>query len=146
MTLKRFVIERDIPNVGASTDEDLSRRSHRLELRPGAARPASAVGTQLRRRRQDLLHLPRRRRGRHPQARRALRLPRHNDHPGQGSDRPNHGQLTVGDRPRRPADMGTRAEAACTVEEMVAALLKVDPEGITGQRSEKAKGDKDAKN
>lgn len=41
--------------------------------------------------------------------------------------------------PLKAGRYGRYASAGSTVEQMVAAILKVDPEGITGHRSEHAK-------
>ena len=74
--MKRYVIERDIPGVGALNAEQLRGAATTSNSALEQARRQGAVGAVLRHRRQDLLHLPGRPRVVGARARQDQRLPR----------------------------------------------------------------------
>lgn len=111
MALKRYVIEREIPNIGGSSEQGPVRRGGNGERCAGEARSTRAVGAQLRDRRQDVLRLSRRGPGRDPRTCPDLRLPRHGHHRGEGDPRSHDGALAAD--AHRDADLRPAARRRC---------------------------------
>ena len=88
--MPRYVIQRDIPEVGSLEREalrDAAQKSNGVLADDEGGEEEHPVGAQLRRRRQDVLHLPRRRRDAHPRACPAQRIPRLRRHRSTQDDR-----------------------------------------------------------
>ena len=92
-SLKRFLIERDIPGIGNFSVTELCGAGFQSGTQHHRA--GDPVAAQLRRRQQDLLHLSCRRRGSDPQARGAERHPDCENHRSAADHRSANGQQLI---------------------------------------------------